>query len=181
MLTCDVDEVILPPLALQIGHDLRLRHALLGSVGSGRRCRMSRLDTTMAALATMSSAQLRCLWAETFDTPVPPVPDSLLRRALAQSMQETTLGGLSAVARRSMEALASGGSAVQQDLCIKFKPGTRLMGQPFASLDPQQQPLEGDTRQHRLGILDRVPGGDGVRGSALTVHLGALRISNWRP
>ena len=90
---------------------------------------MSRLDTTMAAVPTMSSAQLRCLWTETFDTPVPPVPDSLLRRALAQAIQETTLGGLGAVARRSMEALASGGSAVRQDLCIRFKPGTRLMRQ----------------------------------------------------
>ena len=89
---------------------------------------MNQLDTTPAALATMSSAQLRCLWTETFDTP--PVPDSLLRRALAQAMQETTLGGLGAVARRSMEALASGGTAVQQDLCIKFKPGrvTRIAG-----------------------------------------------------
>ncbi len=83
----------------------------------------------MAALATMSSAQLRLSWAETFDTPVPPVSDSLLRRALAHAMQEAALGGLGAVARRSMEALASGGSAVQQDLCIKFKPGTRLMRQ----------------------------------------------------
>ncbi len=90
---------------------------------------MNRLDTTMAALATMSSAQLRCLWTETFDTPVPPVPDSLLHRALAHAMQEATLGGLSAVPRRSMEALARGGSAVQQDLAIKFKPGTRLMRQ----------------------------------------------------
>jgi hypothetical protein len=90
---------------------------------------MSQLDLTMAALATMSSAQLRCLWTETFDTPVPPVPDSLLRRALAHAMQEAAFGGLGAVARRSMEALASGGSAVQQDLGIKFKPGTRLMRQ----------------------------------------------------
>jgi hypothetical protein len=90
---------------------------------------MSRLNTTMAALATMSPGQLRHAWTETFSTPVPPVPDSLLRRALAQSMQETTLGGLSAVARRSLEALASGGSAVQQDLAIIFKPGTRLMRQ----------------------------------------------------
>lgn len=90
---------------------------------------MSRLDTSMAALATMSPAQLRCSWTETFGTPVPPVPDSLLRRALAQAVQETTLGGLSAVTRRSLAALASGGSAVQQDLSIRFKPGTRLMRQ----------------------------------------------------
>ena len=90
---------------------------------------MIELDTTLAALATMSSAQLRCLWTETFDMPVPPVPDSLLRRALAQAMQETTHSGLGAVARRSMGALAAGGSAIQQELGIKFKPGTRLMRQ----------------------------------------------------
>ena len=90
---------------------------------------MRRLENDLAALATMSTAQLRSSWAETFDTPVPLVPESLLRRALGHAMQERALGSLSAAARRSLEALASGGSAAQQDLCIKFKPGTRLMRQ----------------------------------------------------
>ena len=90
---------------------------------------MSKLERELAALATMPPAQLGALWSETFGTIAPPVPESLLRRALAHAIQERALGGLSSVARRSIEALASGGSAARAELPIRLKPGTRLMRQ----------------------------------------------------
>ena len=49
---------------------------------------MRRIDRELAALATLSPAQLRSRWGEVARTPVPSVPVGLLRRLLAQELQD---------------------------------------------------------------------------------------------
>lgn len=90
---------------------------------------MTRLDKDLAALATLSPAQLRERWAEVCEGGAPAVPDSLVRRGIAHALQESALGGLSAVTRRTLEAVARNGSVASEDLPIRLKPGTRLMRQ----------------------------------------------------
>lgn len=90
---------------------------------------MAKLDNDLAALAKLSPAQLRERWTEVCEGAVPPVPDSLLRRAIAYALQKTALGGLPAVTRRTLEAVARNGVLTPEDLPIRLKPGTRLMRQ----------------------------------------------------
>lgn len=90
---------------------------------------MVRLDKELAALATLSPAQLRERWTAVCEGSAPAVPDSLLRRGIAHALQESALGGLSAVTRRTLEAVAKNGAVAAEDLPIRLKPGTRLMRQ----------------------------------------------------
>ena len=53
----------------------------------------------------------------------------ILRRGIAHVLQERALGGLSAVTRRTLEAIARNGAITAEDLPIRLKPGTRLMRQ----------------------------------------------------
>jgi hypothetical protein len=62
---------------------------------------MAKLDINLAALTTMSPAQL----------------------------QERAFGGLSAVTRRTLDSVARNGTVSAEDLPIRLKPGTRLMRQ----------------------------------------------------
>ena len=90
---------------------------------------MPKLDKDFAALVTLSPAQLRERWAEVCDGTPPAVPDSLLRRGIAHALQERAFGGLPAVTRRTLEAVARNGAVTAEDLPIRLKPGTRLMRQ----------------------------------------------------
>jgi hypothetical protein len=90
---------------------------------------MARLGKDLAALATLSPAQLRERWAEVCGGAAPAVPDSLLRRSMSHALQESALGGLSAATRRTLEAVARNGVVSAEDLPIRLKPGTRLMRQ----------------------------------------------------
>ena len=91
---------------------------------------MTRLDKNLAALAMMSPAQLREHWSEIGPDPVPTVPTPLLRRLLAQRLQEKRHGRLPLLVMRELErAVASGGGATR-DVARKkvaLTPGTRLI------------------------------------------------------
>ncbi|MBY8825541.1 DUF2924 domain-containing protein [Sphingomonas colocasiae] len=60
------------------------------------------LDAQLAALVTLSLAQLRIRWTEVCDGPVPRVSAGLLRLAIAYALQEKVHGGLS---RRTSQRL----------------------------------------------------------------------------
>jgi hypothetical protein len=90
---------------------------------------MAKFDMDLAALATLSPVQLRERWAEVCERAVPAVPDSLLRRGITHALRERALGGLSAVTRRTLEAVARNGVVTADDLPIRLKPGTRLLRQ----------------------------------------------------
>ena len=87
---------------------------------------MGRLDTELAALATMSSAQLREGWLSTFNEEAPDLPPSLLRRVIAYRLQEEHLGGLPVQAQRMLDIVA-GGVTPLPDPEIRLKPGSRLL------------------------------------------------------
>lgn len=90
---------------------------------------MTKLDTDLAALATLSPAQLRERWGEVCFGTTPAVPDSLLRRGIAHALQEKVQGALPLATRRTLEAVARNGVLAAEDLPIRLKPGTRLMRQ----------------------------------------------------
>ncbi|HEV2079950.1 MAG TPA: DUF2924 domain-containing protein [Allosphingosinicella sp.] len=83
---------------------------------------MEKLNNELAALATMSSAQLRDKWQRITGGPVPRVSPSLLRLALGYELQARALGGLSRSTQQKLNQLAAAKtrtSAVQ--------PGMRLV------------------------------------------------------
>lgn len=87
-----------------------------------------RLEQDLAALETMSPAQLREKWAAIGDGPVPSVPAGLLQRLVAHRLQERRFGRLSPLVARELEA------ALQKDACsqpqrqrVVLTPGTRLI------------------------------------------------------
>jgi len=64
------------------------------------------LDEQLAALATVSLAQLRVRWTEVSDGPVPRVSAAILRLAIAYTLQEKVHGGLSRRASQRLEQIA---------------------------------------------------------------------------
>lgn len=91
---------------------------------------MTKLTKDLAALVTMSPAQLRERWAETGATAAPMVPTPLLRRLLAQRLQEKRHGGLPVLAVRELERVATPGCSVPRQpprKNIALTPGTRLI------------------------------------------------------
>ncbi len=69
--------------------------------------RSNRLDADLAVLANMSSAQLQGRWLVTGGRPPPSVPPALLRRLLAQRLQERRHGVLPVMVVRELERIAS--------------------------------------------------------------------------
>lgn len=67
--------------------------------------RTHRLDADLAALASMPSAELRERWLAT-GTAVPSAPTPLLRRLLAQRLQERRHGVLPVMVVRELERMA---------------------------------------------------------------------------
>ena len=90
---------------------------------------MTRLDKAMAALVTMSPAQLREKWAEVNPGAPPSVPTPLLRRLLAQRCQEKRHGGLPLLAVRELERIVSMDGALPEPArkTLVLTPGTRLI------------------------------------------------------
>ena len=90
---------------------------------------MTRLASDLAALATMSPAQLRERWALVDASPAPSVPTPLLRRLLAQRLQEKRHGALPLLVVRELERVASVGGAVAEPIRrqVVLTPGTRLI------------------------------------------------------
>ena len=83
---------------------MRLRHAILdyGLLS------MAKLDDRLVALEAMSLSQLREAWETIHGAAPPSVGSVLLRRLLAQNLQEKRHGGLSAGMIRQLERAAKG-------------------------------------------------------------------------
>ena len=77
---------------------------------------MTRLARDLAALATTSPAQLRERWALVDASPAPSVPTPLLRRLLAQRLQEKRHGALPLLVARELERVAEAYQARQMIL-----------------------------------------------------------------
>ena len=89
---------------------------------------MTRLANDLAALPNLSGAELRAHWQASTDTPAPAVPDALLRRLLAQHLQERRYGRLPVLVARELERSASGGMAsAPARPVLSLTPGTRLV------------------------------------------------------
>jgi len=67
---------------------------------------VARLVDNLAALATMSPAQLRAEWRQVVRTPLPALPPDLLRRSIAYRLQERVHGGLAGTTCRALDRLA---------------------------------------------------------------------------
>jgi hypothetical protein len=92
---------------------------------------VARLDDKLAALATMSLAQLRGEWLQTFRSPAPPrVAHKLLALGIAYRWQEKAYGSLPSMQARELDRLA-GQLARTGDLgaapTAALKVGTRLV------------------------------------------------------
>jgi hypothetical protein len=89
---------------------------------------MSRLDKDLAALATMSPALLRDRWEQAGLGPAPSVPAGLLRRLLAQALQERRFGKLPVLVQRELRRAASGETPPPQARTTPLlTPGTRFI------------------------------------------------------
>ncbi len=91
---------------------------------------MTSLDTWLAELLVMPPAQLRSAWRDTFKTPAPDIGPDLLRRAVANRIQERMHGGLTGATKREIERLRKRvertGKAGHMH-AISLKTGTRLV------------------------------------------------------
>ena len=91
---------------------------------------MIRLDKDLAALAAMALVQLRERWAAMGEGSAPLVPTPLLRRMLAQRLQERRRGGLPLLVVRELErvsSVAGSGAPEPQRQPVTLTPGTRLI------------------------------------------------------
>ena len=93
---------------------------------------MIRLDKDLAALATMSQLLLRDRWATLGSDSAPAVPIGLMRRLLAQRLQEKRHGKLPLLVARELERTASSACSGMPDqiatkVNLNLSPGTRLI------------------------------------------------------
>ena len=91
---------------------------------------MTRLVKDLAALASMSPALLRERWAASGADSAPTVPTTLLRRMLAQRLQERRHGKLPLLVVRELErAVAHPNSEMLEGppLAVTLSTGTRLI------------------------------------------------------
>jgi hypothetical protein len=88
------------------------------------------LEEELAALATMSPAQLRERWQRVYREPPPPFAPDLLARGIAYRLQEQVYGKLSTATRREIERLQrlfEKTGEVVTEACATTKPGTVLV------------------------------------------------------
>ena len=89
---------------------------------------MSLLDDELTALAGLSPAQLREKWEAVEGKGAPTVPSALLRRLVAQRMQERRHGGLPALVLRELLRPTPDRSApATLRSQVQLTPGTRLV------------------------------------------------------
>jgi hypothetical protein len=90
---------------------------------------MARIDDKVAALATLSLAQLRAEWERLHKRSVPALPENLLRMALAYRLQEKARGALPAMIARELSRLAASGpgDSAPRPVSSVIRPGMRLM------------------------------------------------------
>lgn len=80
------------------------------------------LEVQLAALATMSSAQLRGRWSEVTGKPLPRISPSMLRLALAWELQASVHGGLSRRTSQRLDQLVAAKTST-----TAARPGMRLV------------------------------------------------------
>lgn len=89
---------------------------------------MSRLDDELAGLTNLSPAQLKEKWIRMDGASAPSVPAPLLRRLVAQRLQERRHGALPALVARELVRVASQvGAAPPSPPKVQLTPGTRLV------------------------------------------------------
>ncbi len=89
-------------------------------------------EDELAALVTLSPAQLRSEWRRVFRAPPPDLTPDLLRRGIAYRLQERRHGGLTSALVRDLDRLAAKlarGAALPSASERRLKPGTRLVRQ----------------------------------------------------
>ena len=86
-----------------------------------------KLKAELAALATLSPAQLKERWVEVGVSASPNLSAALLRRLLAQRLQERRLGSLPAAVVRELERNGRGGNSTSPRQAIPLTPGARLV------------------------------------------------------
>jgi hypothetical protein len=88
---------------------------------------MASLDDDLAALATMSPAQLRLEWKKHYKASAPDLTPDLLARGIAHLLQERAQGGLPPAIRRELDQLMrSGPRDGNAQSTTRIKAGTRL-------------------------------------------------------
>lgn len=91
----------------------------------------TKLDDRLLELVRMNGAQLGALWTKVADSPVPNVPSGLLRRFVAQRLQEKRHRGLPVLVSRELDASADTGAGAASKsgpaLAVIIRPGTRLI------------------------------------------------------
>jgi len=91
---------------------------------------MAKLEERLAALATMSPAQLRGQWLQLFRSEAPAVSASFLIRAISHRMQEDELGKLGSSYVKELDRLAAElgrTGTISSSAASTIKPGTRLV------------------------------------------------------
>ena len=91
---------------------------------------MASLTEELAALTTMSPAQLRAEWRRVYRTPPPRLTPDLLLRGIACRLQERAQGGLPTPIARELDRMATRllrGDALEPGRENRLKPGTRLL------------------------------------------------------
>jgi hypothetical protein len=78
------------------------------------------LEQQLAELMTMPPAQLRSLWRDTYRSPAPDIGPDLLRRGIANRLQERVHCKLSSAAKREIERRA-GDTDVTDHLADRVK------------------------------------------------------------
>ena len=90
---------------------------------------MSRLAKDLAELSARPAAQLAEAWTAVSKAPMPCVPEPLLRRLIAQHLQEKRLGSVSTWVQRGFNRIAStpGGAKPAPRPVHALTPGPRLI------------------------------------------------------
>ena len=91
---------------------------------------MATLFDELAALATMSPAQLRAEWRRVYRTPPPRLTPDLLLRGVGLRLQERARGGLPTAIDRELDRMAKRllrGDQLKPGRENRLKPGTRLL------------------------------------------------------
>lgn len=90
---------------------------------------MASFADELAALATMSPAQLRSEWRRVYRASPPPLTPDLLLRGIAYRLQERIHGGVPPKTVRAIRRLAEQATKIAVDPVarVQVKPGTRLV------------------------------------------------------
>lgn len=90
---------------------------------------MTQLEQDLAAIPNMTAQELRVRWEKMGEGVAPRVPPSVLRRMLAQRLQERRHGALPGLVKREVARLAAGDAdqSTVQSHRPQLSPGTRLV------------------------------------------------------